>query len=219
MGRRQRDAQRSKRRILDAAETAFAGHGYEAASLAEIGRTAGVSAALPAYFFGDKAGLHHAVIQRLFHDRDEALAPVVANATAALDQDLGLTESLTTLVSGYLEFLLSRPTFVQLMARDALDRERLDQSNVTRHSSVFQTGVHDFLSRVPTTVDVAPFDADQMLISIVALCFFPIEHDTTMLASMGYRSRTTAFIERRTAHVVSLVVRALTLTGSDEPGR
>lgn len=208
MPSRQRDAESSKRRILDAAESVFADHGYDAASLAEIGRTANVSAALPAYFFGDKSGLYEAVVQRLFCDRDAALGPVCDRACDELDRGDGLEVGLRTIVTGYLTFLAERTTFVQLMARDALDRDRLQSRTWPRHSSVFQAGVREFLSRVDTAQG-ASMDADQLLVSLVSLCFFPLEHDITMLASMGYRARSPAFIERRTEHVVDLLLRAI----------
>lgn len=209
---RRRDADRSRRQILDAAERLFADRGYDGASLAQIAKEAGTSAALPAYFFGDKAELYRATTIRLFADRDEALGPVCDRALRALDSADGLREGLRVLVSGYLSFLQGRPTFVQLMARDALDRDRLDHVDLPRHSSVFQAGVYEFVSAI-TTDDGPAFDADQLMVTIVALCFFPLEHDTTMLASMGYRARTVGYIGRRTDHVVDLLMHALTPTG------
>lgn len=209
MAVRQRDAARSRRRILDAAEQAFAEHGYEGASLAEIAREAGVSAALPAYFFGDKAELHKAVVARLFADRDQALGPVCDDALADLDDPRhGLEVALRTLIAGYLQFLLDRPSFVQLMARDAVDRERLEHMSKARHSSVFSDGLGKFLARLDLD-DSPSVNPDHLLVSIVALCFFPLEHDSTMLSSMGYRARTPAYVERRTDHVVDLLMRAL----------
>ena len=208
-GGRRRNADRSRRQILDAAERLFAERGYDGASLAQIGKEAQTSAALPAYFFGDKAELYRAAVVRLFADRDEALGPVCEQALEALGPDGGgLREGLRVLVSGYLSFLQGRPTFVQLMARDALDRERLEHMDLPRHSSVFQTGVYRFVSAIPTDEGPA-FDADQLMVTIVALCFFPLEHDMTMLASMGYRARTEGYISRRADHVVDLLMHAL----------
>ncbi len=215
MGERTRDAARSRRRILDAAERAFADHGYDGASLADIGRAAGVSAALPAYFFGDKADLHGAVVARMFADRDEALGPVCDEALDALAApQLGLEPALRILVGGYLQFLLERVNFVPLMARDALDCGRLDGQGETRHSSVFQDGLGKFLDQLELH-DAPSVNADQLLVSIVALCFFPLEHDTTMLSSMGYLARTPAYIERRTEHVVDLLMRTLAPRSAD----
>ena len=77
-----RDADRSRRAILDAAETLFAQRGFEAVSLQEIGDAAGLSRGTPNYFFGSKQDLYVAVLEHVFADREEAtmraFAPVRA---------------------------------------------------------------------------------------------------------------------------------------------
>src|SRR3954452_24766933 len=83
---RTRDAARSRRAILDAAEKIFAREGYDAASLARIGETAGVSRGTPSSFFGSKAELYRAVLDPLCPHRpawgEPAFAPLVAWAQA-----------------------------------------------------------------------------------------------------------------------------------------
>ena len=68
---RRRDPDASRRAILDAAEALFAERGYDGASMGEIGRRAGVSSALPSYFFGGKEQLYVAVLERLIAAREE----------------------------------------------------------------------------------------------------------------------------------------------------
>src|SRR5258708_15613950 len=53
-------------RILDAAESAFADHGYNGASMRAIVREAGVNLATAYYYFGSKNGLMEAVLKRRF---------------------------------------------------------------------------------------------------------------------------------------------------------
>src|SRR5687768_4951068 len=111
---RRRDPERSRRAILDAAEAAFAQHGYGGASLAAIAEAATVSTALPAYFFDSKSKLYAAVVERLFRERNERLDGLGRAALAEVDgTEAGLRRGLRVLVGGYLEFLLSRPNFVQ----------------------------------------------------------------------------------------------------------
>ena len=63
---KERNAARSRELILDAAERLFANQGYPATSLSDVGKDAGLSRATPGYFFGSKAELHHAVLERCF---------------------------------------------------------------------------------------------------------------------------------------------------------
>jgi TetR/AcrR family transcriptional regulator len=52
--------------ILDAAEFLFARHGFDATTTKAIAATAGVNTALLYYYFADKQGLYHAVLERAF---------------------------------------------------------------------------------------------------------------------------------------------------------
>lgn len=203
-----RNPEQSREAILEGAERVFARDGFDGASLAEIGRTAGVSAALPAYFFTDKQGLHDAVIERLFQDRDAALEPVCAQATAALgDGPDGLRRGLQILVGGYLRFLQQRPTFVALMAREALEIPR--RATVPRHSRALEHGLDRFIASLPESPGRPSLDRGHLLVTLVALCWFPLEHDATMLAGMGYATWTDAFVAERTEHVVDVLCRVL----------
>lgn len=204
---RVRDPAGSREAILDGAELAFARDGFDGASLAQIGRAAGVSAALPAYFFHDKQGLYDAVIARLFRDRDATLEPICARATAALRAGPeGLREGLEVLVGGYLRFLQGRPAFVALMAREALEIPR--RATAPRHSQALERGLDRFIASLPE-LGRPSLDRGHLLVTLVALCWFPLEHDTTMLAGMGYATWTDAFVAERTAHVVDVLLRVL----------
>ena len=81
---RQRDAQRSRRAILDAAEQLFAWHGYAVTSMREIPIAAGLARATPGYFFGSKEALYQAVLHRVHRQRSEALSE--ARAAASLGE-------------------------------------------------------------------------------------------------------------------------------------
>lgn len=204
---RTRNAEQSRAAILDSAEQIFARDGYDGASLAGIGAAAGVSAALPAYFFGDKQGLYHAVIERLFQERDLALEPVCERATATLREGSGgLRPGLELLIAGYLGFLHQRPTFVSLMSREALEVPR--RATAPRHSRVLERGLDRFIASLPTSTRPA-LDRDHLLVTLVALCWFPLEHDPTMLAGMGYATWTDDFVAERTEHVVDVLMRVL----------
>jgi AcrR family transcriptional regulator len=71
---RQRDPERTKRRILDAAIDEFARKGYAGARVADIAAAAGVNQQLISYYFGGKSGLAQA-IGRLWRSYEAALVP------------------------------------------------------------------------------------------------------------------------------------------------
>src|SRR5580704_3132164 len=71
---RQRDADRSRRALLDAALEEFSRRGFAGARVADIARRAGVNKQLINYYFGSKEGLYLA-LQQAWLDREESFAP------------------------------------------------------------------------------------------------------------------------------------------------
>src|ERR1044071_7462769 len=61
---RRRNPEESRRRILDAAERAFALRGFGGARLRDIAQEAGVHHALVHHYYGDKRGLLQEVLNR-----------------------------------------------------------------------------------------------------------------------------------------------------------
>jgi AcrR family transcriptional regulator len=212
---RRRDAAASRRAILDAAEQLFAQHGYERTSLGEIGRQAGVSAALPAYFFGGKRALYEAALGRLLAERERRLTPLAARAAAELERTGRLRPALELLIDGYIDFLRERPALVRLMGREALDGGRHLASG-PRHSAAVAGGLARFVSSLQPPPGPS-VDAEQLLISVVALCFFPIEHNDTMLAAMGLDANSESFATARKRHVVDVLERVLRGKVSERP--
>lgn len=83
--RRHHDARASRDALLTAAEALFDERGYEAATVREIGESAGVDPALIARYFGSKVGLYLAALQR-------TRAPLPSDPVEALRGLLSRTE-------------------------------------------------------------------------------------------------------------------------------
>jgi TetR/AcrR family transcriptional regulator len=199
---RRRDAGASRRAILDAAEELFAAHGIDGASLQAIGRRAGVSGGLPSYFFGDKEGLYRAVLERLMAEREARLAPLAVASARTLEVTGDLRAALEVLIDGYVDCLCDRPALVRLMGREALTGAgRLGPE--PRHSLAVQEGLARIVAGVPGARGVDP---QQLVITTVALCFFPFEHNDTMLGPMGLDATSEAFVRARKRHVVDVLV-------------
>jgi len=98
-------AEQRRELILTAASTAFVERGWLEVSVAEIGAAAGASEALVHRYFGTKAGLLAAVVER------EALARLEAQRAAAaeLGPDAGPREVLASSLTVYLEAIASHP--------------------------------------------------------------------------------------------------------------
>jgi AcrR family transcriptional regulator len=183
-----RDAQRSREAILAAAERLFAGRGYEGVSLAEIGAEAGVSRGTPSYFFGSKEELYRAVLARMTRDREAALTPVFAPLVAWAQDDAPaapLRDVLRGCVDGYLGFLHGRPTYVQIIEREALaGGERL--AALETESTVMEDALAALRGRAEAH-GLASFDVAEVILTFVALAFMPVAHRDTLLRRQGLK--------------------------------
>jgi TetR/AcrR family transcriptional regulator len=195
---KERNPARSRSLILDAAEHLFAERGYDATSLNDVGAAAGVSRGTPGYFFGSKAELYQAVLDRSFAEVREAVREGRARALASSQQPEAI---LAGAVSDYFDFLAARPHFVRLIEREALSGGGLLDPH---HLSAGQ----DALAAISAELgldDSPSGEASQLLLSIIALCWFHLIHARTVAPAVGVAVTSAEDLERRKRHVVDLV--------------
>ena len=198
-----RNPERSRGAILDAAERLFAEQGYEATSLNQVGAAAGVSRGTPGYFFGSKADLYQAVLDRSFADVREAVREGRARALASNESPDTI---LAGAVSDYFDFLGARPNFVRLIEREALSGSRLPHG--ASHLSAGQEALAAISAELG--LDDSPSgEASQLLLSIISLCWFHLIHGQTVAPAVGVRLEDADDMERRKRHVISLVLHGL----------
>jgi AcrR family transcriptional regulator len=198
---KERNAARTRADILNAAEGLFAERGYEATSLTDVGRVAGVSRATPGYFFGSKAELHRAVLDRCFEDVREA---VRSGRERARRSGLGPELVLAGAVSDYFDFVAARPNFVRLIQREALsDRPFLDELPLGL------TVGREMLSALTQELELESADGTEiahLLFSLLALTWFPHTSGNTLGRVIGLEPSAPGFLETRKRHVTELLL-------------
>ncbi|MFD7157909.1 TetR/AcrR family transcriptional regulator [Kribbella sp. NPDC059898] len=128
---RQRDPERSKQQLLDAAEVEFGAHGFSGARVGEIAARAGVNKQLISYYFGGKEGLYRAVAERW-----RASEPAITEGA----------ESLGEMVGAYARTSIARPDLLRLLVREAVDRDT-SSNDAEGQRARFQGMVDDFRRR------------------------------------------------------------------------
>ena len=181
-----RDAERSRRAILDAAEARFGAQGYAGTGLGDVAADAGLSRGTPSYFFGSKAQLHRAVLERVFAERQAATAAAFAPVDAwcaGQGSTRALLGALERATAGYLGFLLERPAFVRLLAYE--DLEGGARLRAAQRSSTAMRDAFAGLRAVAPARGVARFDVDDAVLLFVSLTYAPLAHADTLLAALG----------------------------------
>lgn len=103
---RQRDAERTRQALLDAALAEFSAKGRAGARVSEIAARAGVDKQLISYYFGGKDGLYRALVERWRREEAEFGAP-----------DVPLPE----LAARYVADSVANRTLHRLLVRDCID--------------------------------------------------------------------------------------------------
>lgn len=200
---RERNPARTRAAILDAAEKLFAAKGFEATSLNEVGTAAGVSRGTPGYFFGSKGDLYQAVLDRSFAEVRQAVRAGRARAMASSQSPDAI---LAGAVSDYFDFLAARPNFIRLIEREALNGgPQLDEVS---HLSAGQEALAAISAELGLE-DSPSGEAAQLLLSIIALCWFHLIHARTVAPAVGVTLERPDDLERRRRHIVGLVLHGL----------
>lgn len=156
---------------------------------------AGFSRGTPGYFFGAKRELYAAVVDRILR-RAEAFFPDREEVAP-----LSLGTAVTDVVSRYLDFLASEPTFVRLMHAEGVDVPNAASAQALEIA-------RGELERVGIRGD----DSAHLALSVVALCCFPLTHAETVAGVLGVDMRSPAAIDAHKRYVAEiLAARAGTL--------
>ena len=201
---RERNGDRTRDAILDAAAALFAERGYRATSPADVGARAGVSRGTPGYFFGSKAALYQAVVARAVDDVRQA---VHSGRVRALASGRTAEDILAGAVTEYFDYLHAHPTFVRLIERAALGGDDLPGEL----QPAVEAG-REALAAIAAELgldDTPGGEASQLLFSIISLCWFSVVHDSTVAPAVGVALDQPADLARRRAHVTALILGGL----------
>jgi TetR/AcrR family transcriptional regulator len=152
---KQRDADRSRAAILDAAEALFAEHGFETVTMAQVGAAAGVSRGTPGYFFGTKEALYRVVVERAA----ATLHILAESLTRRLASEKDPAVRVSAIVDAFLALLTSRGALVRLIDRESA------AGTAAPHAEALQASL-DGIVALDTGTGLAA----------LALCWFPVSH-------------------------------------------
>ncbi|MFC1417534.1 TetR/AcrR family transcriptional regulator [Streptacidiphilus cavernicola] len=105
----------SRERIVAAATTLFAEHGYDGTTTRGIAAAAGLNMATVAYHVGGKPDLYQEVMRRAHQAEQDALGPALADFRSAARTDAPAAAA--ALVDRYLDFCLAQPHVPALWMR------------------------------------------------------------------------------------------------------
>lgn len=204
---RKRNPDESKRRILDAAETAFARKGFEGARLRDIAGAAGVHHALVHHYYGDKRGLFREVLER-------ALAVISSAGLESLAGKSDLEGSVTDLVSALYDFLANRRALFHIIesayrARDGIAQELTSASLGTLAAPLLlhvRDRIIDGQARGLVRTDIS---ANELILLGFSVIAFPFVAGSGLMTSLGLPRPTSDELSARKGQLTQYIIAAM----------
>jgi AcrR family transcriptional regulator len=175
---RQRDAERTKQRILDAALGEFADKGYAGARVRAIADRAGVNSQLISYYFGGKQALYGELIRR-WHEREAAIE----------EQDLSLPD----LVIAYLDPVFEQPEMTRMFTWEGLSPTM--PADLYPEAEGEAPEVADLRRRQEAGEIAADIDPAYLLIAVMGAINTPVTMPQTIERICGLPADSDAFRE------------------------
>jgi len=162
---RQRDAERSRERILAAATEEFAAHGFAGARVAGIAARAGVNQQLISYYFGGKQGLYDAL-------REQWLAQqaVIAAPELPIDQ----------VIAGYFASAAANPAAARLLLWQALGDSPDDALADSARSGAQQDDIREIVADLRRRQEAGELTKDYDAEFILLVCWSAIMAPLTL---------------------------------------
>jgi len=117
--------EKTRQKILDAAEEIFARDGYDAARMEDIASAVGIQRAGLFYYFKDKSALYQAML-------DTVLSELLAKMTAELDQELPLLEQVENCAVAWVDFVWRRPGFARIVLREGAKTSSFNREELAK---------------------------------------------------------------------------------------
>ncbi len=203
MGKK-RNSQKSMQDLLEAAIEVFAERGPNAATIDQICDKAGLNKRMLYHYFGSKEKLYQ---QALNHMYQQLLSLDISLETMLLPVE----ELLETIVLQHHKFLFEHRNFVRLISYENLNYGRSakklkliasDAPVIKALHLALEKGRKENLFR-------KDMDVQELLISILGLCFFYFSNEYTMKELVGERTTTKQAVEKRAKHVADLLLNGI----------
>ena len=202
---RQRDAEATRRRILQAALSEFSKRGLPDARIDDIAAASGANKRMIYYYFGSK--------ERLYLTALESVYAELARLESRIDVDhLDPVTAIETMINMKIDYYIDNPHFVSFLSMENLYQAR--HLRKSRRLREFTTPMTQILARILARgqrigVFRTGIDPVDLYISICGLCIIYFSNQHTLAVILGRRLETPAALKRRKKVIADMVTRYL----------
>lgn len=197
----QRDAEKSKQRILEAAEQEFADKGFFGARVDEIADRAQINKRMIYAYFQDKEGLYKQVLTCVYRRMENVEQDLVERHCTGVDL-------IREIIRTYFSFLKNNPTFVSILMWENLNRgrylsevesSRIERSTIRHFVRTIEVGKQDGIFR-------ADIDAWHTVLSMITTCFANFSNQYTLSKLFHRDLSEETMLEQREQHTIQMIL-------------
>lgn len=197
---KERNPQKSKAAILNAAETEFALKGFFGARVDEIANKANINKRMIYAYFGDKESLYNAVLLNTYSKMEEVESNLI-------ERDLNGIELVKEIISTYFDFLYNNPSFVNILMWENLNKgnylKKIENTVIERKTiSHFIDAIEKGKSNGIFKEDI---DSYNTVLSMITTCFANFSNQYTLSRLFHTDLTDKEIIEERKQHTIELI--------------
>lgn len=197
MARPKTDDPEARAKILAAAETLFAQHGFAGVSVRQIAAAAGVNGAMIHYYFGNKENLYLAIIENAAATVRGLIAEAIGSATS-------LEERLTRFVKAYAGYLFGHPHLARILSREMLAGGKHFMQVFPKYGPANYGMLREAMAEGVRRGELRELDVDLAPISLIGMIVVFQLLRPIITLGLGPLKFDERFIERLAAHTVEL---------------
>lgn len=199
--RRERNSERSRQDILQAAERQFAEKGFYGARVDEIAAAAAINKRMIYEYFGSKELLYKQVLFQVYRRLETAERNLIEHQLS------GIT-LIRSLISMYFDFLRDNDTFVSILMWENLNRGQCLRE--MPEDSFQRPTLHFFMKEIQRGKEEGIFredlDTEQLVVSLITVCFANFSNRYTLSELFGLPLDQPTMMEKRKAHTIDLIL-------------
>src|SRR5258706_5534249 len=212
--KQQRNAEATRKAILNGALIEFASEGVEGARTDRIAKAAGVNKALLYYYFKDKTSLYGAALDNVF----ETLFQTV---TAALDRPVSPRERLLGYVEAHFDFIAATPVYPRLVMREMMGSSHKPSAHLVR---IFQRMAVPVYTKMMSTIaegvekgELRPVSPQQTVPTLIGVIVFYFASSAAQKMIAGFDPLSTEAIAMRRQSVIDFIRHGLLTDPGEGP--
>jgi len=190
------------RRILAAAEQIFAQRGLAGARTEGIAGAAHANKAMLYYYYGDKQGLYHAVIENLFSQ----LRRSIETSRPANGSPRG---HLLAYVNGYFDFVSTHPNYPRIVQREVMQSGPQLHWIVQKYFRPFHKRLSRAIEQGIAAGEIQPVDPNNTVFSIIAITVFYFAAAPVLSKVLGHDALRPQAVAARKRAILDFLERGL----------